>query len=246
MSRESILLAKIAALKKNFDNIDYSIRRRCYGSSVEPLFTRYTALIDEVKKLNPDIYGDVSNIKIPNSIGTGDNGSVYEKHSIEPLVQSLDYILEVNSNMRVGSNMESLEKKNRAFLSHGRSNEWYKVQSYLEKDLHVHTLELAQEPNMGRTVLQKLNEESEKCSIAVIIMTGEDVTTDGEIRVRENVLHEIGYFQGKFGLDKVVLLHENGVNIPSNIHGLVYIGFPKDSIESSYGALMREMKVLLN
>jgi predicted nucleotide-binding protein len=128
------------------------------------------------------------------------------------------------------------------FISHGRSNEWFKVQSYLEKDLNVKTLELAQEASQGRTVLQKLNEESQKCRFAVIVMTGDDITGD-QVRARENVMHEIGFFQGKYGLKNIALLHEEGVNIPSNIHGLVYIPFPKNTVEATFGALYREIKV---
>ena len=77
-------------------------------------------------------------------------------------------------------------------------------------------------------------------------MTGDDITTEGEVRARENVMHEIGFFQGKYGLCNVVLLHEDGVNIPSNIHGIVYIGFPKDTCEATLGALTRELKVLMS
>ena len=115
----------------------------------------------------------------------------------------------------------------------------------MEKDLQVGTLELAQEPNVGRTVLQKLEDEAGKCSVAVIVMTGDDITEEGEVRARENVMHEIGYFQGRYGLKNVALLHEHGVNIPSNIQGLVYIQFPKDTAEASLGALTREIKVLI-
>lgn len=173
------------------------------------------------------------------------DGPLYEKQDIEPLINNLDFILELQSNSRIGENKLEVEKKRKIFISHGRSVEWYKVQAYIEKDLNIPSLELAQEPNLGRTVLQKLNEEAEKCSVAVIVMTGDDMAVDGEIRARENVMHEIGFFQGKYGLSNVVLLHEAGVNIPSNIHGLVYIGFPKDTIDATFGALMRELKVIL-
>lgn len=55
--------------------------------------------------------------------------------------------------MRIGENLEAKEKQNRIFISHGRSSEWYKVQAHLEKDLNYETLELAQQPNTGRTIL---------------------------------------------------------------------------------------------
>jgi predicted nucleotide-binding protein len=75
-------------------------------------------------------------------------------------------------------------------------------------------------------------------------MTGDDSDADGNARARENVMHEIGYFQGKFGLSRVCLLHEDGTNIPSNIHGLVYIPFTKGNISMTFGPLLRELKAL--
>jgi predicted nucleotide-binding protein len=130
------------------------------------------------------------------------------------------------------------------FISHGRAKDWYTVQAFIERDLKFSTLELAQEPNLDLTVLAKLASAADECDSAVIVMTGDDKDESGEVRARENVMHEIGYFQGKYGLARVVLLHEEGVNIPSNIQGLVYIPFPKGLIEATQGALMRELHVI--
>ena len=116
------------------------------------------------------------------------------------------------------------------------------MQPYIERDIGIPTLELAQEPNLGRTVLQKPEQEAQRCTSAVIVMTGEDFDADGNLRARENVLHEIGFFQGKFGLSAVCMLHEEGTNIPSNIYGLVDIRFPKGCVEATFGVLTRELK----
>jgi predicted nucleotide-binding protein len=75
-------------------------------------------------------------------------------------------------------------------------------------------------------------------------MTGDDADSAGQIRARENVIHEIGFFQGKYGLSRICLLHEEGVNIPSNIHGLVYTPFPKGAVSASFGLLVRELKAM--
>ncbi|MES2050039.1 MAG: TIR domain-containing protein [Pseudomonadota bacterium] len=50
----------------------------------------------------------------------------------------------------------------------------------------------------------------------------------------------MGYFQGRYGFDLIILLHEEGVNIPSNIHGVVYTPFPKDLVSASFEVLVRE------
>ena len=64
---------------------------------------------------------------------------------------------------------------------------------------------------------------------------------DGNYRSRENVMHEIGYFQAKFGLPNVCILYEKGTNIPSNIHGLTYISYPKDIVKATFGDLQKEL-----
>ncbi|WP_188508098.1 TIR domain-containing protein [Parapedobacter pyrenivorans] len=241
----AIVFAKIAALKKSFDSIEFSQTRRVIGSQVKHLFPLYSQLINEIKEIRPELYSDLPELKIPTSIGNGSAGPIYEQHDITGLAKNLDYILEVFANSRIGENHAEIERKNFIFISHGLSKEWFKVQSHLEKDLGYQTIELAQQPNHGRTILHKLAEEAQRCQIAIIIMTGDDKFENSEIRARENVLHEIGFFQGKLGLEKVVLLHEEGVSIPSNIHGLVYIAFPKDTVEATFGALNRELKVLM-
>ena len=136
------------------------------------------------------------------------------------------------------------ELLDRVFISHGRSPDWREVQAYVEKDVGLATLELAQEANQGRTILEKLWVESSNCSSAVIVMTGDDLDADGRARARENVIHEIGFFQGRYGLSRICLLHEEGVSIPSNIHGLVYTPFPKGYVSATFGLLHRELKAM--
>jgi predicted nucleotide-binding protein len=183
--------------------------------------------------------------------GQFDYPTIYEVN--EELYYKIDDIVSIDNEMatllEVWSQRNSANSKlqplpRKVFVSHGRGDQWRRVQEYVERTLKIPTLELAQEANKGRTVFQKLIDESENCGFAVIVMTGDDQTTDEQVRARENVMHEIGYFQGKYGADRVCLLHENGVNIPSNIGGLVYIQFPKDGIEAALGGLTRELNQL--
>jgi predicted nucleotide-binding protein len=173
-------------------------------------------------------------------------GIPQSKTALENLIdrleeKKLDFSSSVIETKVGNTQAEPANRERRVFISHGLTTDWREVQAFIEKDLNLLTLELAQEPNRGRTVLQKLEEESERCCYAVIVMTGDDKTEDGQRRTRENVIHEIGYFQGKFGLSNVCLLHEEGVNIPSNIHGLVYIPFPSGMVRATFAGLGREL-----
>ena len=75
-------------------------------------------------------------------------------------------------------------------------------------------------------------------------MTGDDEDADGLRRARENVIHEIGFFQGAYGYTRVVLMHEDGVSMPSNIQGVVYIPFTKGLIEAGLHVLQRELRAM--
>jgi predicted nucleotide-binding protein len=57
-------------------------------------------------------------------------------------------------------------------------------------------------------------------------------------------MHEIGFFQGRYGRKAVILLHEESVNIPTNLAGLVYVPFPKGNIEAGFHVLQRELKAI--
>jgi predicted nucleotide-binding protein len=249
MNQLRTAFAKLAGVRKIVGSRVENRRGQHFDPpTVKEYFEIYVRAAQVLRDELPEIFGDLLIRPVPESSGTTDfDGRGYVKRaSLEELVRDIEYILEVRAHSELEVPMRQSESPARCFISHGRSPQWRELQAYLEKDLNISTLELAQEPNKGRTILQKLNEEAEKCCYAIIIMTGEDRTDDGQIRARENVIHEIGYFQGKFGLSNVCLLHEEGVSIPSNIHGLVYIPFPPASINSAFGVLTRELKTCFN
>lgn len=139
--------------------------------------------------------------------------------------------------------MSLSEFPRRVFITHGHGSSWREVRDYVERDLHLglETIEMASRPNMGRTLIEKLEEESVHCSFAVVVMTGDDLAGD-EVRARENVIHEIGFFQGRYGRGRVCLLHEEGVGIPSNLSGVGYSPFQKGNVGSAFVELQRELR----
>ncbi|WP_438944899.1 TIR domain-containing protein [Sediminibacterium sp.] len=245
MQDKTILFSKLAGEYKNIESIlgPHGHRQQLHHSFPfelgQEINNKLSVHFNSLKSMIPELYSDISLREVPTPT---ESGQIYRSF-FETLKRDIDYVFEINSHAAAFESKPSNGTR-RIFISHGSSKDWMKVQSYLERDLNISTLELAQEPNKGRTVLQKLFEESDKCSFSVVVMTGDDIISDEEVQARENVMHEIGFFQGKFGLDKVCLLYEEGVNIPSNIHGLVYIPFPKNVVEATFGALAREVKVV--
>jgi hypothetical protein len=243
MQELSVVFAKLAGLHKIIRE-SLSGRGRYFDPpTVLEYFHQYSKLAAELRTQLPELYADLPERGIPEPSKTTDfEGRGYiTTVPLGALLRDLEYVFEVRANSKI--NQGGIERPRRVFISHGRSPDWHKIQAYIEKDLEFETLELSQEANRGRTVLQKLWEETTNCSYVVIVMTGDDIVVEGELpRVRENVMHEIGFFQGKYGLENVCLLYEEGTSIPSNIHGLVYIPYPKGYVDATFGALGREIK----
>ncbi|MCU7804984.1 MAG: nucleotide-binding protein [Candidatus Thiodiazotropha sp. (ex Lucinoma borealis)] len=249
MDNSQTALAKLAGVLKSVQTLLEQTKRgdarpidNFSPDDVKPYFEMAYAQLGVLKESLPELYGDfpVLNVEPLTKMAEGaDHPYRFGRNQLESLVRDIEQIFEVRANSELAAPVSSAPA--RVFISHGRANDWNEVQSFIEKDLDIPTLELAQEPNRGRTVLQKLEEESSNCSYAVIVMTGDDEDTEGNPRARENVMHEIGYFQCRYGLSAVCLLHEEGTSIPSNIHGLVYIPFPKGYVSATFGTLMREL-----
>ncbi len=63
------------------------------------------------------------------------------------------------------------------------------------------------------------------------------------MRARQNVVHELGFFQGKYGRDKVILLVEEGLELFSNISGIVYSRFESNNFSAAFESLRLEIAV---
>jgi predicted nucleotide-binding protein len=211
-------------------------------------FKHAEKLVDQLRVLLPALYGDFQPISTePDQDLSQKEGQPrnlwYGRDQVERLTRDIDQVLEIRANSELsqpvtGSASNALR---RVFISHGRSNDWREVQIYIEKDVRLATLELAQEPNAGQTIIEKLEKNASSCDSAVIVMTGDDINAEGEVRARENVMHEIGFFQARYGRARVCFLHEESVTIPTNLSGVVYVPFPKGSVSASFGVLIREL-----
>lgn len=220
------------------------------AAGVGHYFTNARKELDTLRATLPHLYGDFAEISIePEVAMTVTQPGVeterrFSRTQMARLARDIDQAFEIRANSELAAPTSVPFDQRRIFISHGRAPDWREVQAYIEKDLKFETLELAQEANQGKTILEKLSGAADQCDCAVIVMTGDDLDAAGQAKARENVIHEIGFFQGKYGLARICLLHEEGVSIPSNIHGLVYAPFPKGLVSASFAVLARELKAM--
>lgn len=258
MDELAITMAKLAgtrkgtaaALEEQVKGITarMDVRQHFSTDDVGPYFRQAHSQVETLRKLLPSLYGDFRVVDVaPKGINlkTKTPNGLFARWQLERLVRTLDEAIEIraNSTPAPASTAAAMQQR-RLFLSHGRSPAWLEVQAYVERDLSISTMELAQEASSGMTIIEKLETGAEACDAAAIVMTGDDTDSAGQARARENVMHEIGYFHGKYGRRRVVLLHEEGVSVPTNLSGIVYIPFPKGMVSAAFGVLARELKAI--
>jgi predicted nucleotide-binding protein len=128
------------------------------------------------------------------------------------------------------------------FIGHGRSTAWMELRDFLQDRLGLQWEEFNRESPAGKTTKERLEEMLNASCFAFLVMTAEDEHSNSTLHARENVIHEVGLFQGKLGFNKAIVLLEEGCQEFSNIHGLGQIRFPKGSIKASSEEIRRVLE----
>lgn len=126
---------------------------------------------------------------------------------------------------------------------HGGKEE---VARFLEK-IKVKVTILHEQANEGRTIIEKFESYSGSASYAVVLLTPDDIggpagsTSDVlQHRARQNVIFELGFFFGALGRSRVCALYGQGVELPSDVQGVLYVSFADDKWRL---LLAKELKV---
>jgi len=117
------------------------------------------------------------------------------------------------------------------FLVHGHDIAMQQtVARFLEK-LKLSPIILSEQANKGRTIIEKFEAHSD-VPFAVVLLSADDFGgTNGKPsspRARQNVILELGYFIGKLGRANVCPLHDGVVELPSDLHGVVWVAYEGD------------------
>lgn len=147
----------------------------------------------------------------------------------------------------LNANKQPMNTKKQIFIVHGHDEALkQQVARFVEK-LGFNAIILHEQANKGNTIIEKIEECADTTSFAIILYTGCDKGTtknsdEFKPRARQNVIFEHGFFVGKLGRDHVCCLHEEGVELPGDLSGIVYI--PADRNAAWQTTIAKEMKVV--
>ena len=114
----------------------------------------------------------------------------------------------------------------KVFVVHGHDGELKQAVARIIEKQGIEAIILSEQANKGRTIIEKFEDYSDVGG-AICLFTADDYgrakadKTDNT-RARQNVVLETGYFMGKLGRDHVVLLADKGIEMPSDMQGIVY------------------------
>ena len=112
------------------------------------------------------------------------------------------------------------------FIVHGRDEvAKTEVARFIER-AGLNAVILHEQPNAGRTIIEKFEAHGGSSSFAVVLLTPDDVggpTADQlQSRARQNVIGEMFWFAGKLGRQRVCALKRGDVEMPSDFAGVGY------------------------
>ena len=130
--------------------------------------------------------------------------------------------------LSAGTTMEKVNSKS-VFIVHGHDSLAKEQVARTLQQLHLSPLVLHEQPNQGKTVIEKFERDAATANFAVVLLTPDDLGHPKDRpdfirpRARQNVILELGYFVAALGRENVCVLKKGLVEEPSDFVGIVYI-----------------------
>lgn len=138
----------------------------------------------------------------------------------------------------------------RVFIVYGHDEGALRDLELILRRMGLEPIVLAALPARGETIIEKLEQQlvqSQNVGFACVLLTPDDEghraghPAEIRYRARQNVILELGMVLARLGRRKVAILYKESVEKPSDIAGLVYLGF-KERIDEVKPILFKELK----
>lgn len=126
----------------------------------------------------------------------------------------------------------------KVFIGHGHSDTWRAVKDYVMKELGMEIEEFEQEGVAGLQIKDRLEKMFLNAKWAILVVTADEADSGNP---RANVIHEIGYAQGRLGWEQAIVLLEKGCEIPSNLNGTIYLPFDRGHVKQVFADLRKRL-----
>ena len=120
----------------------------------------------------------------------------------------------------------------RAFVIHGHDElNTLRLQAMLKDHFSLDPIVMITKPGQSRPVIEKFEENAKHCTFAFALFTPDDLVVKGEekfYQARPNVIFETGWFVGRLGKERVMILLKGGTTIYSDFDGVSRVQYKED------------------
>ena len=155
--------------------------------------------------------------------------AVYLKEMLEEHIEKTgrwsDLTMPIPINTEVGVKTMNVQD-NKIFIVHGHNEALKQEVARMVEKQGLEAIILSEQANRGKTIIEKFEEHSD-VGAAICLFTGDDYgkakdATSENLRARQNVVFEAGYFMGKLGRENVIIVADKNLELPSDMQGVVY------------------------
>lgn len=228
----------VELLKRAFGSPDNEYLKQ-YESAGRTTYV-FTRISDFVKIYQREITGKISYLE-----------SLVERMPLLPEIEEKQPVMGIENCK--DSIMETMNRKDshRIFIVHGHDSDLRTQVENLVRQLNYDPIVLFMRPSMGGTIIEKIEREAGDVAFAIVLYTACDWGNDKErvhditdlnSRARQNVVFEHGYMCALLGRSRVCAVVEQGVEIPGDLSGIVYV--PYDDKGKWRFDIVREMRAV--
>lgn len=242
------LQAQLAEIESDRNDEKLDAFKRRASMLISQIFTDESVYLLDLNSIS--FYSNVITIGSDNTaadIRAWKSGWSASNNLIETMIEQLN-LEKVSSSNNHHSQENAIAQNTDIFIVHGHNEEMKQSVARTVEKLNLNPIILHELPDRGRTIIEKFSDSSE-VGFAIILLSPDDSGysnkegSDGlKNRARQNVILELGYFLGKIGRERVIVLHYSNDNfeIPSDYQGVLYV--PYDEGGNWKNNLVRELK----
>ena len=132
------------------------------------------------------------------------------------------------------------------FIIHGHDEtNQLRLSRLVREEFNLKPIVLLSKPGRSAPTIEKFEHHAQTCSYVIALFTADDkvVTKRGEEywQPRPNVIFETGWFAGRLGKDRILILLQEGVRIYSDFDGVNRIQF-RDDVDEKFRAIRAELE----
>lgn len=146
---------------------------------------------------------------------------------VDALKEDLHFSLTTALNVANIENRKPEPLSNSIFVVHGRDDAAKTEVARLIERAGLEAIILHEQPNGGRTIIQKFEDHGSAAGFAIVVMTPDDIggldRDSLQPRARQNVIGEMFWFAGRLGRERVCALKKGAVEVPTDFAGVGYV-----------------------